>query len=893
MQPILVALALVALSLNPARADLSSGAVVTGGAVSSGGSSKLFSTVGLPLAGASGRVLGTAIGNRPPTFSELADQSLTADSNFSLSLAATDLDGDAVSYSVTGQPSGASLNGATFTWTPDSNQTGNHSATFAATDAWGGIATQLVNFTVNSAVVSTPDPTPSEPSGPVVLPPQLTVVTDTLDFGAVVVGQSQILSLQVASQDTSNFTSAPFAFTGVQSPRFSAVTDRLTVPAGNQGTVEIAFAPTDENPLAVVVALDYGATFLEVVLVGRGLLPGPRLELVTPAVDFGLGRVESATTKAFTLTNTGTDTLHVSELAANATRFQALPAAFAVAPGDSQRVEINFWRPESGIIADALEVHSDAIAGTSTLALAGESWFPEIELGAEEIRFDDVHFTRLVSTGGRLVKILQIINRGFVELQLPSLSVGGPSFAVDPVETSVPAGDTLAVMVSYTPKEGGMHADTLLIRSDDPERGALKVALAGATLGSVGPQLAVANRFGLTQETSRHLVIANEGNFELQVHSLSIDNPSFSVDRDTLFIAAGASDSLRIFFAGDGEAQGVLTIRSDDPLEPTRRVVLLSGTVDELPAGPVVLDFNSVSGDQGQRSLGGVASGSTYDIQLVAEEAPAINGWGVLIEYDPQQLAYVSRSFQHGAFLPNLLELIVEEPGRLNIGGTALDAEAVAAGDGVLGGLSFEVLKDFSGRTELAVTEVSWRRADGEDEILLVHFAATLTSRPVVQQGDFDGNGRIDFTDFFLFADSFGSTDPVYDLNNSGRIDFLDFFLFADFFDGSARAKLIDLARYYLGLQPTLSLHANFPNPFNQHTLITYEIPQTASARLEIYNALGQRVRTLVDDVLPPGKHQVQWNGRDQQGRPLSTGIYWSRLQVDPQMRVRKMLLLQ
>ncbi|MBT4502877.1 MAG: hypothetical protein HOC74_34405 [Gemmatimonadetes bacterium] len=48
--------------------------------------------------------------------------------------------------------------------------------------------------------------------------------------------------------------------------------------------------------------------------------------------------------------------------------------------------------------------------------------------------------------------------------------------------------------------------------------------------------------------------------------------------------------------------------------------------------------------------------------------------------------------------------------------------------------------------------------------------------------GDFDGSGLVDFADFFLFADQFGGTDPVYDIDGSGLVDFADFFLFADQF---------------------------------------------------------------------------------------------------------------
>ncbi|MBI2501807.1 MAG: hypothetical protein HYW07_01070, partial [Candidatus Latescibacteria bacterium] len=60
-----------------------------------------------------------------------------------------------------------------------------------------------------------------------------------------------------------------------------------------------------------------------------------------------------------------------------------------------------------------------------------------------------------------------------------------------------------------------------------------------------------------------------------------------------------------------------------------------------------------------------------------------------------------------------------------------------------------------------------------------------------VLPADFDGNGRVDFADFFLFADVFGSVNPLYDLDNSGRVDFADFFLFADDFGKESRREIL------------------------------------------------------------------------------------------------------
>ncbi len=89
-------------------------------------------------------------------------------------------------------------------------------------------------------------------------------------------------------------------------------------------------------------------------------------------------------------------------------------------------------------------------------------------------------------------------------------------------------------------------------------------------------------------------------------------------------------------------------------------------------------------------------------------------------------------------------------------------------------------------------------------------------------------------------------------------------------------------------------LQQNFPNPFNPVTLIRYELPAGRHAvRLEVFNTLGEKIRTLVHQQQDGGSHQTQWDGRDDAGRQLASGIYVYRLQAGSFFQVRKMLLIR
>ncbi|MFA6108192.1 MAG: FlgD immunoglobulin-like domain containing protein [Candidatus Latescibacterota bacterium] len=88
------------------------------------------------------------------------------------------------------------------------------------------------------------------------------------------------------------------------------------------------------------------------------------------------------------------------------------------------------------------------------------------------------------------------------------------------------------------------------------------------------------------------------------------------------------------------------------------------------------------------------------------------------------------------------------------------------------------------------------------------------------------------------------------------------------------------------------ALAQNHPNPFNPETAIRYSVPEPASVRIEIYNSLGQRVRTLVDAHHATGEYAVQWDGRDAGGAKLTAGVYIYTMRAGTFVENRKMVLL-
>jgi hypothetical protein len=88
-------------------------------------------------------------------------------------------------------------------------------------------------------------------------------------------------------------------------------------------------------------------------------------------------------------------------------------------------------------------------------------------------------------------------------------------------------------------------------------------------------------------------------------------------------------------------------------------------------------------------------------------------------------------------------------------------------------------------------------------------------------------------------------------------------------------------------------LEPNYPNPFNSRTTIRYGLKAASRVRLTVFDILGRHVRTLSQGFKAPGVHTAAWDGRDDRGRSVPSGIYTCRLDTGPELRFRKMVLLQ
>jgi hypothetical protein len=107
--------------------------------------------------------------------------------------------------------------------------------------------------------------------------------------------------------------------------------------------------------------------------------------------------------------------------------------------------------------------------------------------------------------------------------------------------------------------------------------------------------------------------------------------------------------------------------------------------------------------------------------------------------------------------------------------------------------------------------------------------------------------------------------------------------------------RVTEMASVRIETRPEVySLSDNYPNPFNPETTIKYQLPEAGDVNLEVYNMLGQVVRTLVSTNQNAGRYVLQWDATNDSGHPLSSGIYFYRIQAGGEFQsIKKMLLLK
>jgi len=133
-------------------------------------------------------------------------------------------------------------------------------------------------------------------------------------------------------------------------------------------------------------------------------------------------------------------------------------------------------------------------------------------------------------------------------------------------------------------------------------------------------------------------------------------------------------------------------------------------------------------------------------------------------------------------------------------------------------------------------------------------------------------------------------------IRNDGAVYFPRHLLpkcFKVFGGGTAGVRWIESSTEEENRPTSFSVSQNYPNPFNPVTNFRVALPQASHVKIEVFNILGQRVKTLVNEDMRPGAFVVDWDGNDDRGVGVSSGIYFYRIVAGEFSDIKKMVLLK
>ena len=290
--------------------------------------------------------------------------------------------------------------------------------------------------------------------------------------------------------------------------------------------------------------------------------------------------------------------------------------------------------------------------------------------------------------------------------------------------------------------------------------------------------------------------VRNGGETALLISSLQVGDLHFAATFGAISIDPGQRTELTLSYVPTARGARADTIRfaSNDPDNASVAIpVSGTGTV----ATTLSIDLDPAAGDQGQVGRDAKA-GDTLHVALYAQKAASLQRYDLLLGFAPTALRFVSFS-PSSASTPNILAAqgaaVAHTAQPVSDSTLAIDVaipSGSVTGSGLLGIATFAV---DSGAPSIPTT-LSIRRAvfksqnvDVSDTLSAAP-SATVNLRPALI-GDFDLDGDVDFSDFFLFSDNFGQSDfnPLTDLDADGAVTFSDFFIFSDNFGRSIAGK--------------------------------------------------------------------------------------------------------
>ena len=768
--------------------------------------------------------------------------------------------------------------------------------------------------------------------------PDIAVSPTSHRYGRVLTGADSIQTFVVSNTGAANLNVTATNLLGADSGQFTidsgggafvlapaatrhiVVGFRPTTPGNKNATLRIASNDTDENPFDVALS----GTAVEADIT------------VTPAfIDFGDVRKDSTASQIFILRNNGTADLTVFStgvFGADSLYFaiDIGGGAITLAPAETHDLIVRFQATTRGVKNATLQIASnDPDMNPLIVPLSATGVAPDLLVDLGTIDFS------VITLGDSAGAALWLKNMGNVDLDIVSLSLHGADsseFGIERLEAfTVPADESTRVMVTFKPTAFGFKTTQLQILSNDRDKNPAVITLKGRCSESSAPRLVycypadssravpqnAAIQFKITDDGSGvdissldvqvagSLIIKNgldqtNGRVAVAAHNPQVSvlyHPQANYSQDSVFVRICCND----LATPPNQMSANLSFKVD-----TTTIAISESTVfgpqggelcDGLSGAKVTIPFSALS-DSLHIMIGQVVGppalpegaqviGPTY--YFAPDGLQLVDSVMITVPYSAQQLATYGVS--------NALDLWVYLYSTVT--GRWQRLAPANASDGQLSVPSAE----FGYLSTATMTELIM------DSLAVYGPETTWTTTPVeycVNQVQTNYGHPLEYR--FIWGD--GTAAPwsadtlathtwaapgVYLIYVQGRcpsdttVRTVSNSLSVEIKTWTAVAE-----RHEVENIPTeFDLQQNYPNPFNPRTTIKFQIPHRAQIRITIYDILGKKVKTLLDEEKSAGYYQVAWDGENQLQQKMASGLYICHLNVAAHNRFIKMLLLR
>ena len=438
---------------------------------------------------------------------------------------------------------------------------------------------------------------------------------------------------------------------------------------------------------------------------------------------------------------------------------------------------------------------------------------------------------------------------------------------------------------------------------------------------------------------------SGENLMTLTGHTGVITDISFSPDEQT--IASGSSDNtIRLYDVNTGDNKHTFFGHTSDVTDLSFSpdgTVLASGSYD----GTILLWDMTLAEPMDDTPSAPVPSDATVSISTTPVQAPVIGklltfplnitdgenvaGYQATVQFDTTVLQYVSS--ENGDYFPQGAFFVppVVEGNKVTLAASSLAGES--NGDGILATLTFELVA--AKKSTLTLSEVSLVNTDGvRSHPNIVEDTQIEIIEVSYPPEDINEDGAVNILDLVAVASNFGKTgENSADVNEDGVVDIIDLVLVAgaigntadapsvwsrdlkvvptrievqqwltqaqsiNLTDGTLRRGIFILEQLLAVLTPKETvLLPNYPNPFNPETWIPYQLAAPAEVKISIHASDGKLVRTLDLGHQPIGVYHhrnraAYWDGKNAQGEPVASGVYYYTLSAGKFSTTRKMLI--